>query len=207
MKLETVRLFHCFPKQEELLLSQQSYFLEFSLFNSNYWSHPSATRAECRIRTYKPNKRPRISSPLQYHYGNSADRSRRFMTAPILSMIFQIHFWDQSSRFSNSFVGFGQIYSVYTGKVFLGTSCLVGMAWYANPNISTLYFLFAASLDFENITPIQTTIWKIIKPYEVIIIKTPSLSELEFQTAQQDSNLCLRRNPLNVWMILLPPVS
>ena len=58
LKLETVRLFHCFPKQEELLLSQQSYFLEFSLFNSNYWSHPSATRAECRIRTYKPNKRP-----------------------------------------------------------------------------------------------------------------------------------------------------
>lgn len=128
LKLETVRLFHCFPKQEELLLSQQSYFLEFSLLNSNYWSHPSATRAECRIRTYKPNKRPRISSPLQYHYGNSADRIRRFMTAPILSMIFQIRFSDQSSRFSNSFVGFAQIYSVYTGEVFLGTSCLVGIA-------------------------------------------------------------------------------
>ena len=118
-----------------------------------------------------------ISNHLQYHYGNSADRSRRFMTAPILSRIFQIRFSDQSSRFSNSFVGFDQIYSIYTGKVFLGTSCLVGMAWYANPNISTLYFLFAASLDFENITPIQTTSWKTIKPYEVIIIKTPSLSQ------------------------------
>ena len=118
----------------------------------------------------------RFSKPLGYHYHNAPNRSRRFMTAPILSMIFQIHFWDQSSRFSNSFVGFGQIYSVYTGKVFLGTSCLVGIAWYANPNISLPYFIFAASLDFENITPIQTTSWKTIKPYEVIIIKTPSLS-------------------------------
>ena len=148
-----------------------------------------------------------ISNHLQYHYGNSANRSRRFMTAPMICVIFQNCFSDQSSIFSKSFVGFDQIYSVYTGEVFLGTSCLVGIAWYANPNISLPYFIFAASLDFENITPIQTTSWKTIKPYEVIIIKTPSLSELEFQTAQQDSNLCLRRNPLNVWMILLPPVS
>ena len=149
----------------------------------------------------------RFSKPLGYHYHNAPNRSRRFMTAPILSRIFQIRFSDQSSRFSKSFVGFGQIYSIYTGKVFLGTSCLVGIAGYEIPNISTPYFLFAASLDFENVTPIQITSWKTIKPYEVIIIKTPSLSELEFQTAQQDSNLCLRRNPLNVWMILLPPVS
>ena len=43
------------------------------------------------------------------HYGNSANRSRRFVTAPILSMIFQNCFSDQSSRFSKSFVGFDKI--------------------------------------------------------------------------------------------------
>lgn len=49
--LETVKLFHYFPKQEDLPLSQQSYFLEFSLLNNDYWSHPSATHAMLGIRT------------------------------------------------------------------------------------------------------------------------------------------------------------
>lgn len=80
---------------------------------------------------------------------------------------------------SNSFVGFDQIHIIYTGKVFPGTSCLVGIAEYANPNISSLYFLSANFLVFVKISiPIQTTSWKIIKPYAVIIIKTPSLSRL-----------------------------
>ena len=50
--LETVKLFHCFPKQEELLLSHQCYFPEFSHLNSNHWSHPSAThwKVATRIR-------------------------------------------------------------------------------------------------------------------------------------------------------------
>ena len=54
MKLETVKLFHCFPKQEDLSPPQQSYFLEFSLLNSNHWSNPSSTHAVHRIRTCKP---------------------------------------------------------------------------------------------------------------------------------------------------------
>ena len=36
----------------------------------------------------------------------------------------------------------------FTGKVFHGTSCLVGMAGYANPSIFSPYFLFAALLAF-----------------------------------------------------------
>ena len=52
--LETVKLFHYFPKQEDLPLSQQSYFLEFSLLNNDYWSHPSATHADIRTRTETP---------------------------------------------------------------------------------------------------------------------------------------------------------
>lgn len=68
-----------------------------------------------------------------------------------------------------------------TGKVYSGTSCLDGMAGYANPHISSPYFLSAAaSLDFVAKTPIQVTSWKTITPYTVIIIKTPSLSELMF---------------------------
>ena len=62
------------------------------------------------------------------------------------------------------------------GKVFPGTSCLVCMAGYANPNISVPY-LSAALLVFDTITPIQTTRGNTIRPYVVIIIDTPSISE------------------------------
>ena len=51
MKLETVKLFHCFPKQEDLPLSQQSYLLVFSLLNNDCWSNPSSTHADTRIWT------------------------------------------------------------------------------------------------------------------------------------------------------------
>ena len=54
MKLETVKLFHCFPKQEDLPLSQQSYLLVFSLLNNDCWSNPSSTHAVHKIRTCKP---------------------------------------------------------------------------------------------------------------------------------------------------------
>lgn len=83
----------------------------------------------------------------------------------------------------DSFVGLFFGYSLKPIKIFhcrygfRGTSCLVGIALYENPNMQ-LHFLKTSVEDFFTMA-IRSTSWKTIIPYKVIIIKTPSLSDFK----------------------------